>query len=152
MARPHPCAALLVLALAGCERDTAAEGMVTIDDPVVGRYAIDRYEHPNTVGQLPTAYVGLEQAQQACAADGKRVCTAAEWRRACQGPAPGLRYGYGPSYEHGRCNSNAAEPTGITSRNDPTPFLAAAGANPDCVSPEGVQDMLGNVEEWVLDD
>ena len=42
MARPHPCAALLVLALAGCERDTAAEGMVTIDDPVVGRYAIDR--------------------------------------------------------------------------------------------------------------
>jgi formylglycine-generating enzyme required for sulfatase activity len=126
-------------------------GMVRIDDPIVGAYEIDRYEHPDIVGELPTAYVGLAQAQEHCEAAGKRVCTAAEWRRACTGPTPGLRYGYGERYEHGRCNANAPEPTGITSRTDPTPFLTPAGANPSCVSPEGVADMLGNAEEWVLD-
>jgi formylglycine-generating enzyme required for sulfatase activity len=126
-------------------------GMVRIEDPVVGAYEIDRYEHPNTIGQIPTAYVGLGQAIEHCEAAGKRVCTAAEWRRACTGPAPGLRYGYGEHYEHGRCNTNAPEPTGITSRTDPAPYLTPAGANPACVSPEGVADLLGNAEEWVLD-
>ncbi len=127
-------------------------GMVRIVDPIVGDYEIDRYEHPNTLGELPTAYTGLADAKSACAAAGKRVCTAAEWRRACQGPPPGSRYGYGDAYQHGHCNSNAPEPTGITSRNNPTPFLTAAGERPTCVSAEGVVDMLGNVEEWVLDD
>ncbi len=125
--------------------------MVRIDDPRLGVYEIDRYEHPNTIGEIPTAYVGLDQAREHCAAADKRVCTAAEWRRACAGPAPGLSYGYGDAYERGRCNTNASEPTGITSRNDPSPYLTAAGANPGCVSPEGVADMLGNAEEWVLD-
>lgn len=129
--------------------------MVHIDDAAVGGaggYWIDRYEYPNTRGEKPEVYVDMGTAAQRCAQVGKRLCTAAEWRRACLGPQGDLRYGYGKSHEAGRCHTEGRLPSGHTSMMDPKELIAASGAFPDCETAEGVVDMVGNAEEWVLAD
>lgn len=141
---------LLLWACAGDPRP----GMVRIEDPGpqgAGSFWIDRYEFPGVEGGKPLVYVDLATASDRCAQAGKRLCTAAEWRRACQGPQ-GLRFGYGPRFEAGRCHVEKALPSGHTSMMEPTALVAASGSHPDCATGEGVVDMIGNAEEWVLDD
>ena len=145
----------MILFLLACpEPATAPEGMVEIVDPShrEGRFYIDTYEFPNTKGIKPTSYTNLNEAAEACASGGRRLCTAAEWRRACLG-ADGLnRFGYGPSHERERCHNEAGLPSGHSSMMDPEALLIASGDATGCATPEGVYDMVGNLEEWVLDD
>ena len=53
-------------------------------------------------GIPPQAYISGVQAQAACVAAGKRLCTAVEWLAACEGPN-GYIYPYGNVYEAGKC-------------------------------------------------
>ncbi|RME23878.1 MAG: hypothetical protein D6798_12585 [Deltaproteobacteria bacterium] len=149
-----------VLPLLGC---TAAPVAPTADmvhvaaDPVTrtpseSGYFIDRYEFPNQAGVQPEVYVDLETAARRCAEVGKRLCTAAEWRLACQGIDGSRRYGYGPRHVRGRCHTEDRLSSGHTSMMDPTTLVAGSGRFPDCHTPEGVYDLVGNAEEWVLDD
>ncbi len=126
-------------------------------DPVTGAasdqgYYIDRYEFPNQAGVRPDVYVDLDTAAERCASAGKRLCTAAEWRRACLGAGGDARYGYGETYVRGRCHTEDRLASGHTSMMDPTELVAASGGYPDCQTPEGVFDLVGNAEEWVLAD
>ena len=129
-----------------------AAGMAPIVDGALGPYWMDRYEYPNRAGERPLAYVDLATAEARCADEGKRLCTAAEWRRACLGPEGDRRYTYGPTYQRGRCHAQAELPSGYTSMTQVTPWLSPSGAHPGCASAEGVFDLVGNVEEWVRDD
>jgi formylglycine-generating enzyme required for sulfatase activity len=101
---------------------------------------MDRYEHPNTLGQLPTVWVNWDQASAACQSQGKRLCKEPEWIRACAGEL-GRDFGYGEVQEPGRCND--AQEVG---EHD---TLAPIGRNPACQSAWGVHDLQGNVSEWV---
>ena len=117
-------------------------------------------------GQIPQGYIGGDVASAACSTAGKRLCTVDEWLRACRGPDDTL-YPYGDVYDGDACNDTRAEHPIIelfgaaadwspTQMNDPRlnqlpDSLAAGGANPDCVTPEGVFDMHGNLHEWVDD-
>lgn len=107
------------------------------------RFCIDRFEYPNQEGARPVAGVSFEEAERACAADDKRLCTTSEWELACEGP------GLWPL------------PTGV--RRDPRACaidrarfartgLAPAGLLQGCASPFGVVDAMGGVDEWVLDE
>ncbi len=149
--RATPWVALL-LAL-GC--DGAPErppDMVELTTTDGWSFAIDRYEFPNQVGAKPLTYVDMNEAEQACASAGKRLCTAQEWRRACAGPDGANRFGYGPDYRAGACFTGRPLPSGHTSMMDPEELVAASGDHPGCVTPEGVHDLVGNLEEWVADD
>ncbi|MBI5477964.1 MAG: SUMF1/EgtB/PvdO family nonheme iron enzyme [Deltaproteobacteria bacterium] len=108
---------------------------------------VDRYEaSPGTsgaaasiAGALPWTGVNWDEAQAACAAAGKRLCTGAEWSSACRGPAPGLRFPYGDTYDGNACNGHdhgvdAAVPTGSLS--------TCQGGY------AGLYDLSGNVSEW----
>ncbi|WP_158623434.1 SUMF1/EgtB/PvdO family nonheme iron enzyme [Corallococcus sp. CA053C] len=82
----------------------------------------------------PAVFLTWFQAQQACALSGKRLLTNAEWQMAAAGtPDPGLA-GDGVT----TCNTNTSGPR-------------PAGTSPNCVSNWGVNDMVGNVQEWVAD-
>ncbi|MBI5534048.1 MAG: SUMF1/EgtB/PvdO family nonheme iron enzyme [Deltaproteobacteria bacterium] len=161
----------------------------------VGRACIDRYEahlvlpgdggqdavHPYferpqkgvsykavaAPGVFPQAYINRLEAEQACTNAGKRLCSLAEWYRACQG-SRGFIYPYGNTETKGKCNSGKGHLLskffGTNSRNwkyedhfnspmlDQQPgFLARTGEYASCVSSYGVFDLVGNVHEWISD-
>jgi eukaryotic-like serine/threonine-protein kinase len=123
----------------GAEGEDA--GMVRI-----GSFAIDRFEYPNRLGARPRVNVSWDQARELCGARGKRLCTESEWQLAAGGPA-NLRYGYGPNFENGRCNTPTLS-DGVWERSGGT---APSGAFGRCCSEVGVYDMVGNVWEWTAD-
>lgn len=107
------------------------------------RFCVDRFEYPNQEGGRPVSNVSFAEAERACAAEDKRLCTVREWELACEGP------GLWPL------------PTGV--RRDPRACaidrarfsrsgMEPAGRRLACASPFGVVDAMGGVDEWVLDE
>ena len=113
-------------------------------------YYIDQFEYPNVLGAIPISGLSLDDAQRACASVEKRVCTAVEWRRACMGQAS-LKYSYGQEVVTGTCHQSPAQNATHTSMMSDVAFVPS-GTFPNCTSSYGIVDMIGNVEEWVLDD
>jgi formylglycine-generating enzyme required for sulfatase activity len=148
-----------------------------------------KYRSISAKGAFPQGHISEKQAEIACAnhlPTAKRLCTAKEWLRACQGPGPDLRlFPYGGTKESdrkpGACNdfprsfakgekSKAGPLQELFYRNkrlgDDLPdspygeFMDNAcvtqkpgtinrgGDYPDCVTPEGVYDLVGNLHEW----
>ena len=115
-----------------------------------GGFWIDAFEYPNIPNQRPLANASFDQAKQACAESGKRLCTAQEWRRACTG-SDKQRFGYGDTYERERCHTASSLDSGHTSMMLAQEFLVDSGSKQYCQT-DGVFDLIGNLEEWVLDD
>ncbi|MBI3595836.1 MAG: SUMF1/EgtB/PvdO family nonheme iron enzyme [Nitrospirae bacterium] len=87
-------------------------------------------------GVTPSRYITWFQAQQACALSGKRLLTNAEWQMAAAGtPDPGTDNG----------TTDCAVDTAST------PNVVNTGSRSSCVSKWSVNDMVGNVPEWVAD-
>ncbi|MCA9562372.1 MAG: SUMF1/EgtB/PvdO family nonheme iron enzyme [Myxococcales bacterium] len=153
---------------------------VAADDP----YCVDAYEAfiegwspfqtpESTIGPArsvyggtPQGYISGNQAEDACEAAGKRLCTNTEWLAACRGEDDYV-YPYGQDRVPGACNdARARHPlvelynTGaswIWSKmdnpciNQQASTLATSGAHDECVSPVGAYDMMGNLHEWTSD-
>jgi hypothetical protein len=100
-------------------------------------FCIDTFEAPGE-GKVPATGMKLEEASAACTAAGKRLCSGAEWERACRGQNRDS-YPWGDSYAPDRCHLRAGDDA------RPVP----AGQFKDCVSASGAHDMSGNVAEWV---
>lgn len=182
-ARPQPNAGLTEgPGLGGCP-----SGMVPVD-----AFCIDRYEaalvevrddgtvlpwspYHNPAGAqvlavsladaVPQGYIDGVRAAEACGRAGKRLCSDAEWLRACQGEAE-QTFPYGDVRAPGTCNdARARHPAVELFPDDPTPFdriqdpcinqlpdgLARTGAHDECVTAEGVFDLMGNLHEWTAD-
>ena len=78
-------------------------------------------------GVVPSASISWFQAQQACAASGKRLCSNDEWQAAAAGTPD----------DTASCNLDTAGTVGNTD------------ARPACVSRFGALNMVGNLWEWV---
>lgn len=131
--------------------------------PVEGR----RYVARSSSGKFPQAYISRPEAESACEAAGKRLCSVNEWYDACRGSSA-TTYPYGEEYRSGACNVGKAH---LLSRffgphprawkyrehfnnpmlNQQPGFLARTGGYEDCRSDQGVHDMVGNLHEWVSD-
>lgn len=89
-------------------------------------------------GVLPWTEVDWFTADKACKAAGKRLCTAEEWRKACQGEGNYV-YPYGNTFDPSACNGS----------DDPNPGnVFPTGTYAKCKSTYGSFDMSGNIEEW----
>lgn len=100
-----------------------------------GEYLIDAFEYPNSAGGKPKFGVTYDEAEKLCADQGKRLCTADEWEKACKGPG-NTAYSYGDYYDPSFCGDGLDE-AGY-----------ASGEKKDCKSGWGVYDMSGNYREW----
>jgi len=125
------------------------------------RFCIDRFEYPNLEGVRPAVMVNWVEAKAACEAEGKRLCTGSEWTLACEG-AERMPYPYGYTRDSTACNIDRPHPDvdeqALLNPRDVSAEVArldqrvASGQMARCKSPYGVQDMTGNVDEWVLNE
>ncbi len=117
-------------------------------------------------GATPQGYISGLQAADACLEAGKRLCTDAEWLRACRGPGA-LTYPYGSTRMPGVCNDArsvhpAIELYGTSASwiyshidspclNQLDAGLLPTAAKSGCLTAEGLHDMMGNLHEWTAD-
>jgi formylglycine-generating enzyme len=137
--------------------------------------SVEKHEHTvravSRPGSIPQGYISGKQAQTACVASGKRLCTGAEWERACRGPAH-TQFPYGQERRAGACNDDirsthpvaevvhklglAREAVWGDAMNQPLVnqlpgTVSPAGERAECTNDYGVFDMVGNLHEWVDD-
>ncbi|MEO8877930.1 MAG: SUMF1/EgtB/PvdO family nonheme iron enzyme [Polyangiaceae bacterium] len=125
------------------------------------------YVAKSAAGVTPQAYVSGAEALAACHNAGKRLCEPVEWRAACGG-SNGYAFPYGPTRIAKKCKDYGAAPMVVyhasslargfdnVELNDPRNIqlagtVAKSGAAADCVTDEGVFDMVGNLDEWTAD-
>ena len=124
-------------------------------------FCMDRYEWPNKKGTKPMVYVSWMQGRDFCSVQGKRLCTDSEWTLACEGQER-LPYPYGYFRNKEACNidkpilgPDEGLLSGLDTRVKEVARLwqgEASGAREACVSPYGVHDLTGNVDEWVVNE
>ncbi len=105
-------------------------------------------ERPAPV-DFPITMITWAEATTFCAWAGARLPTEAEWERAARGPS-GRVYPWGNVYNpflsnHGRFGNNELDGA------DGFLEVAPVGSFPDGRTPDGIEDLAGNVEEWVAD-
>jgi formylglycine-generating enzyme required for sulfatase activity len=96
---------------------------------------------------LPVAEQSWTSAGEVCASRGARLCLESEWQFACEGPdMHPYPYGDGFTRDGKACNidRNDLGQPGEGLRD----LRAPVSDYPRCLSPFGVHDMSGNVEEW----
>jgi formylglycine-generating enzyme len=120
-------------------------------------------------GVVPQGYISKNEAEMACKAAKKRLCTGEEWQFACRGKKP-TTFPYGDDKKDGYCNDSGRAPimalhpelhgdalySSGEALNDPrinkSPnTVARTGEFSKCKNALGVFDMVGNLHEWTAD-
>lgn len=115
---------------------------------VAMRFCIDRLEAAAGDDALPFSNKSWTEAKELCASEGKRLCQQREWLFACEGEEA-RPYPYGYERSRDLCNFERTEGL-VTPKGHLADHREPVASNPACVSPFGVQNMVGNIDEWVV--
>ena len=136
--------------------ESIRNGKCPVDMVKLDMFCIDKYEYPNEYGMAPLVMQSYEDAELSCFSVDKRICKESEWERACHSndSRPWSR-GFTP--ERKSCNNGhewvpwSFNPNGKNDKEVARLLRSSpSGYYPKCQTPEGVFDLDGNVEEWVL--
>jgi len=121
-------------------------------------FCIDPYEWPNRIEGAPWVMVTWDESKALCESRGKRLCSEEEWTFSCEGEEM-LPFPNGYIRDAEKCNidkrwkaydNTMMFPRGTNKFRKELGHLwqgHSSGSNPECASPFGIHDMLGNVEE-----
>jgi formylglycine-generating enzyme len=120
-------------------------------------FCMDKYEWPNQKDNKPEIMISWYDMKKNCEAEDKRLCLDNEWTMACEGNDI-LPYPYGYKRDIYACNIDHQQmPWFDASKSGMNKEIASrldqrvpSGSMLGCVSPYGVYDMTGNVDEWVV--
>jgi cysteine-rich repeat protein len=110
------------------------------------------YRACSSKGKLPWVNLTWTEADAACSAAGKRLCTEEEWQLACEGTALNT-FPYGNVYDPMACNGKDYDPDCSPPDTDKvlptgTDYGCPTPVENSCESEFGAFDMSGNVKEW----
>jgi formylglycine-generating enzyme len=112
------------------------------------RFCIDRDEYTPANATLPLVEQSFTTAGEICQSLGKRLCFGSEWEFACEGEAL-WPYPYGFERDASRCNHDQTE---LSRRGKLRDLRVSSQLRPQCTSPFGVRNLVGNVDEWAVRD
>lgn len=127
---------------------TYASPSQCLADRVPMRFCVDREEYTPAGDSLPLNFASFAKATAVCARLARRTCSEDEWNFACEGeeirPYP---YGF---VRRPLCNQDQLKLYQPHLRWQVLLDLREpSAARPDCLSPFGVHDMVGNLDEPV---
>jgi formylglycine-generating enzyme required for sulfatase activity len=123
----------------GRNEDDEGNELVNIDTAAI-RSKEDVYSVVKGWEDKPVVGVSWHGAKAYAEWEGGRLPTEAEWEKAARGENS-LEWPWGDSWETGMCNTWESDLQGP----------AAVGSYPMGASPYGVEDLIGNVYEWLAD-
>jgi formylglycine-generating enzyme required for sulfatase activity len=124
--------------LAGIQKAGEPPGAGARGDRVPAAWDDPDFDQPDH----PVVGVDWHDAAAYCRWAGKRLPTADEWERAARGPE-GRSYPWADEFQPDRCNT--AESAGASGKTAPV------GGHPECRTPDGIFDLVGNADEWTAD-
>ncbi len=125
-----------------------AEGTECMTEREHRRFCIDRDEYVPEGAELPLIDQSWTMTRDLCKSLGKRLCFESEWEFACEGEE--LRpYPYGRIRNAKLCNHDK---TNLSRRGKLRDLRVKPDSRPECVSPFGVRNMVGNIDEWTRRD
>ncbi|MBN2196284.1 MAG: SUMF1/EgtB/PvdO family nonheme iron enzyme [Polyangiaceae bacterium] len=130
-----------------CERYAEPAECVGARRPV--RFCMDVDEYTPKGETLPENFHSYTHAKKICGGLGKRVCLESEWNFACEGEE--MRpYPYGFERDSAACNADQTDL--VNAEGTLRDRRAPSNAHPRCVSPFGIRNLSGNLEEFVQRD
>ena len=110
-------------------------------------FTIDRYEHPNVLGEMPTRGQTPQQAAALCAAQNQHLCGSVAWYEACSNQ--GERFYLVPSYPYQASALSRLRRECNLRGSEGAARMLPSGAMARCKGAYGVHDLTGNAYEWV---
>lgn len=110
-------------------------------DATEGEAGVDGSRPCSRAGVLPWTNITWPDASRVCLGAGFRLCSNAEWQRACAGEARSWHFPYALQHQPARCNDHVSG----------SGMMEPTGTHAECRTPEGAHDMSGNAWELTLD-
>jgi len=113
------------------------------------RFCMDKHEFTEEGETLPANHRSWRDGDRTCRKLGKRMCLESEYNFACEGENM-QPYPYGFTRDATACNADrddVVSPEGVL-----RDLRAPSGSYERCVSPFGIADLAGNLEEFVTID